>query len=97
MNAVVFGLDIAKSVFEVHGTDGDGQVVTHRTLKRNQVAGFFAKLPPALIGIEACGTGHFWARELKKLGHEVRLMPPSYVKPYVKRGKSDAADAAAIC
>lgn len=97
MNATTIGLDIAKHVFEAHGTDQDGAVVLHRTLRRRQVLAFFRKIEPALIGIEACGTAHFWARELRKLGHDVRLMPPTYVKPYVKRGKSDAADAAAIC
>ena len=91
------GLDIAKKVFEVHGVDADGHVVIRRQLRRRQVLSFFAKLSPCLIGIEACGTAHHWARELRKLGHEVRLMPARYVKPYVKRNKNDAADAEAIC
>jgi transposase len=91
------GLDIAKSVFQVHGVDGDGQVVTRRQLKRRYVLAFFQKLPPCLIGIEACASAHHWSRELQALGHTVRLMPPAYVKPYVKRHKNDAADAEAIC
>lgn len=97
MHATAIGLDIAKHVFEAHGTDRDGAVVLRRTLRRRQVLAFFEKIEPALVGIEACGTAHYWARELQKLGHDVRLMPPAYVKPYVKRGKSDAVDAAAIC
>ena len=91
------GLDIAKSVFQVHGVDAAGQVVVRRQLKRRQVLAFFAKLPPCLIGIEACASSHYWARELQALGHTVRLIPPAYVKPYVKRQKNDAADAEAIC
>jgi transposase len=91
------GLDIAKSVFQVHGVDAAGQVVVRRQLKRRQVPAFFAKLPPCLIGIEACASSHYWSRELQALGHTVRLMPPAYVKPYVKRQKNDAADAEAIC
>ena len=94
---VTVGLDIAKSVFQVHGVDGAGQVAVRRQLRRAQVLAFFAKLPACLIGIEACATAHHWARELAALGHQVRLMPPSYVKPYVKRQKNDAADAEAIC
>jgi transposase len=94
---VTVGLDIAKSVFQVHGVDGAGEVAVRRQLRRAQVLAFFAKLPPCLIGIEACATAHHWARELAALGHQVRLMPPSYVKPYVKRQKNDAADAEAIC
>src|SRR6187455_2191527 len=90
------GLDLAKSVFQVHGVDAAGQVVIRRALRRAQMMPFFARLPSCLIGMEACGTSHFWARELIKLGHQVRLMPPAYVKPYVKRGKTDAADAEAI-
>ena len=77
------GLDIAKNVFQVHGVDDEGHVVIRRQLRRRQVLTFFAKLPPCLIGIEACGTAHHWARELRKLGHDVRLMPARYVKPYV--------------
>ncbi len=91
------GLDIAKSVFQVHGVDGDGEVVVRRRLKRARVLPFFASLEPCRIGIEACATAHFWARELGALGHDVKLMPPAYVKPYVKRQKNDAADAEAIC
>src|SRR5216684_7550664 len=91
------GLDIAKSVFQVHGVDAAGEVVIRRQLKRRYVLAFFQKLPPCLIGIEACASSHYWSRELKALGHTVRLMPPVYVKPYVKRQKNDAADAEAIC
>ena len=91
------GLDIAKSVFQVHGVDAAGQVVIRRQLKRRHVLAFFQKLPPCLVGIEACASSHHWSRELQALGHTVRLMPPAYVKPYVKRQKNDAADAEAIC
>src|SRR6266498_954788 len=91
------GLDIAKSVFQVHGVDAAGQVVVRRKLKRRYVLAFFEKLPPCLVGIEACASSHHWSRELQTLGHTVRLMPPAYVKPYVKRQKNDAADAEAIC
>src|SRR5215831_6855276 len=91
------GLDIAKSVFQVHGVDAAGQVVVRRQLKRRHVLAFFAKLTPCLVGIEACASSHYWARELQALGHTVRLMPPAYVKPYVKRQKNDMADAEAIC
>ncbi|MGN7931913.1 IS110 family transposase [Sphingopyxis sp. 22461] len=91
------GLDIAKSVFQVHGTDAAGEVVVRKRLSRARVIPFFAKLPRCLVGIEACSTSHHWARELIALGHDVRLMPAQYVKPYVKRGKNDAADAEAIC
>ncbi len=91
------GIDIAKSVFQVHAIDVDGNVVVRRQLRRQQMLKFFAQVPPCLIGIEACGTAHYWARELSALGHDVRLMPPAYVKPYVKRQKNDAADAEAIC
>ena len=91
------GLDLAKNVFQVHAVDASGAVVVRRQLRRAQVQLFFSRLAPCLIGIEACGGAHFWARELARLGHEVRLMPPSYVKPFVKRGKTDAADAEAIC
>jgi transposase len=91
------GLDIAKSVFQVHGVDNDGKVVICRQLKRRYVLAFFEKLPPCLVGIEACASSHHWSRELQALGHTVRLMPPAYVKPYVKRQKNDAADAEAIC
>src|SRR5450756_2490057 len=91
------GLDIAKSVFQVHGVDAGGQVIVRRQLKRRYVLTFFQKLSPCLVGIEACGSAHHWSRELKALGHTVRLIPPAYVKPYVKRQKNDAADAEAIC
>jgi transposase len=91
------GLDIAKSVFQVHGVDAAGQVVIRRQLKRRYVLAFFQKLPACLVGIEACASSHHWSRELKTLGHTVRLMPPAYVKPYVKRQKNDTADAEAIC
>jgi transposase len=97
MQIATIGLDLAKHVFQVHAVDAAGQVVVRKALRRAQVLPFFAKLPPCLIGMEACGTSHHWARELTGLGHEVRLMPPAYVKPYVKRGKTDAADAEAIC
>jgi transposase len=97
MQITTIGLDLAKRVFQVHGVDAAGEVVIRMALRRGQVLRFFAKLPPCLVGIEACGTSHHWARELLRLGHQVRLMPPAYVKPYVKRGKTDAADAAAIC
>src|SRR3979411_3102735 len=91
------GLDIAKSVFQVHGVDAGGQAVIRRQLKRRYVLAFFQKLTPCLVGIEACASAHHWSRELQALGHTVRLMPPAYVKPYVKRQKNDAADAEAIC
>jgi Transposase len=91
------GLDIAKSVFQVHGVDAAGQVVIRRQLKRRSVLAFFQKLPACLVGIEACASSHHWSRELQALGHTVRLMPPAYVKPYVKRQKNDMADAEAIC
>ena len=91
------GLDIAKSVFQVHGIDAEDKVIIRRQLKRRYVLAFFQKLAPCLVGIEACASSHHWSRELKALGHTVRLMPPAYVKPYVKRQKNDAADAEAIC
>jgi transposase len=91
------GLDTAKSMFQVHGIDAEGAVIVQRKLPRSRLLAFFEKLPRCLVGIEACATAHHWARELRALGHEVRLMPPSYVKPYVKRQKNDMADAEAIC
>jgi transposase len=91
------GLDIAKSVFQVHGIDAEGNVVIRRQLKRRYVVAFFQKLPACLVGIEACASSHHWSRELQSLGHTVRLMPPAYVRPYVKRHKNDATDAEAIC
>lgn len=97
MDISTIGLDLAKSVFQVHGIDASDTVRVRKTLRRAQVLPFFAKLPRCLVGMEACGTSHHWAREILKLGHEVRLMPPAYVKPYVKRGKTDANDAEAIC
>ena len=91
------GLDLAKSVFQVHAVGRDGKVLVRRQIRRNQMLAFFAKLTPCLVGMEACAGAHYWARELARSGHDVRLMPPSYVKPYVKRGKTDAIDAEAIC
>ena len=91
------GLDLAKNVFQVHATDETGGLAMRRPLRRGRVLRFFAGLPPCLVGMEACATAHYWARELQALGHEVRLMPPQYVKAYVKRNKNDAADAEAIC
>jgi transposase len=91
------GLDLAKKVFQVHGVDAEGKFVVARKLRRKEVLVFFAKLAPCLVGMEACGSAHYWAREIAKLGHSVKLMPPKYVKAYVKRGKTDAGDAAAIC
>ena len=97
MQVTTIGLDLAKHVFQVHGVNAIGQVVVRKRLRRAEVLAFFAALPPCLIGMEACATAHHWARELIKLGHTVKLMPPAYVKPYVRRGKNDATDAAAIC
>jgi transposase len=97
MQITTIGLDIAKNVFQVHGIDAAEKVVVRKQLRRGQVLKFFASLPPCLIGMEACATAHYWARELTKLGHEVRLMPAKDVKAYVKRNKNDAADAEAIC
>jgi transposase len=91
------GLDLAKSVFQIHAADQDGRPVVRKKLRRAQVIPFFAALPPCLIGMEACASAHYWARELQALGHEVRLIPPQYVKPFVKTNKNDAADAEAIC
>ena len=91
------GLDLAKHVFQVHGVDAFGRVIVAKALRRKDVLGFFAQLPRCLVGLEACGSAHHWARELIKLGHDARMMPPAYVKPYVRRQKNDAADAAGIC
>jgi transposase len=91
------GLDLAKHVFQVHGVDASGRVVVAKAIRRNKLLEFFASLPPCLVGLEASGSAHHWARELVKLGHDARMMPPAYVKPYVRRQKNDAADAAAIC
>src|SRR5689334_19439825 len=97
MQPTTIGLDLAKTVFQVHGVDGSGKVVVSRRLRRDAVLAFFATLPPCLVGMEACAGAHFWAREITRLGHRVRLMPPQHVKPYVKRNKNDRADAEAIC
>lgn len=90
------GLDLAKQVFQIHGADAEGSPIVNRKLRRAEVLRFFEKQPACLVGIEACGSSHYWAREIAALGHEVRLIPPAYVKPFVKRGKTDAADAEAI-
>jgi transposase len=97
MQIATIGVDLAKHVFQVHGIGPDGSVVLRQRLRRSQMIAFFAKLPPCLVGMEACASAHHWARELRALGHEVKLMPAHYVKAYLKRGKNDAADAEAIC
>jgi transposase len=97
MNITTVGLDLAKNVFQIHGIDERGQARVRRQLKRGQVGGFFANLPPCLIGMEACASAHFWARKLAAFGHSVKVMAPQFVKPYVKSNKNDAADAEAIC
>ena len=91
------GMDTSKQIFQLHGVDAEERVVVRRRLRREEVLAYFADLAPTVVGIEACGGSHYWARELMRLGHEVRMMPPQYVKPYVKRGKHDAADAEALC
>jgi transposase len=91
------GLDLAKSWFHVHGADAQGRPVLRKKLARGKLLAFFVNLPPCLVGMEACGSAHYWTRELSKLGHVARLMPPQYVKPYRKTNKHDAADAEAIC
>src|SRR6056297_173699 len=96
-HSTTIGIDLAKIVFQVHGVNQTGEAILKRKLRRNQVLDFFAGLAQCLVGLEACAGAHYWARELSALGHEVQIMPPSYVKPYVKRGKTDAADAEAIC
>jgi transposase len=96
-SVTTIGLDLAKHVFQVHGVDASGRVVIAKAVRRNKLLEFFASLPRCLVGLEACGSAHHWARELIKLGHDVRMMPPAYVKPYIRRQKNDAADAAAIC
>jgi len=93
----IIGLDVAKQIFQVHGVSADGKVTVKRQLRRSQMLGFFGKLTRCVVGLEACGGSHFWAREIRAFGHDVRLIPPAYVKPYVKRGKTDAVDAEAIC
>ena len=97
MQLTTIGLDLAKNILQVHGVDAGGQAVLKRRLRRGEVLEFFANLPPCLVGLEACGGAHWWAREIEALGHQVRLMPAHYVRPYVKRNKNDAADAEAIC
>ena len=97
MNVTTIGVDLAKTVFQLHGVDARGEVVFRRKLRRSTVLDFLRDLPPCLVGLEACATAHFWGREIGALGHEVRLIPPAYVKPYVRRQKNDAADAEAIC
>ena len=98
MNEITtIGLDLAKNVFQVHGVDATGAAVLRKRVRRSQVLAFFGHMPRCVVGMEACATAHYWARELKTLGHEVRLMPPQYVKAYVKRNKNDVADAEAIC
>src|SRR6185312_7792252 len=97
MPTAAIGLDISKHVFQIHGVDEAGKVAIQKRLRRSELLDFFKRLDPCLIGIEACGTPHHWARELTALGHQVKLMPPSYVKAYVRGNKNDAADAEAIC
>ncbi len=97
MQVTTVGLDLAKNIFQVHGATDCGEVAFNRALRRSQVLAFFERLEPCLIGMEACSTSHYWARELLKRGHDVKPIPPVYIKPYVKRGKSDTADAEAIC
>lgn len=94
---ITVGLDLAKSIFQVHGIDENGKVLVRRTLRRSQMLPFFRGIPACLVGMEACASAHHWAREIAALGHLVRMMPPAYVKPYVKRNKTDVADAEAIC
>ena len=96
-DVITIGLDTAKSVFQIHGVDADGTVVIRKRVSRAKVLEFFAAVPRSLVGIEACPSAHYWSRKLEVLGHTVRLMPPSYVKAYLKRSKIDANDAAAIC
>ena len=97
MTIIRIGLDTAKHVFQVHGVDENEQMVVRRQLRRGEMRKFFNRLAPTRIGLEACGASHYWARLLRGLGHEVVLLPPQYIKPYVKRGKNDANDAEAIC
>lgn len=97
MEITTIGLDLAKNVFQIHAVDANGTPVIRKAIRRSQMLAFFRELPPCLVGMEACGSSHYWARQLTELGHDVRMMPPAYVKPYIKRGKTDAADAEAIC
>lgn len=97
MHPTIIGLDLAKHIFQAHGVDAAGKAVLRKKLRRSELIAFFAKLPPCVVGMEACGTAHYWGRELTALGHQVKLMPAAYVKPYVKRGKNDEVDAEAIC
>jgi transposase len=97
MRITTIGIDLAKTVFQVHGVDDRGKAVSRKQLKRKDVVSFFANLEPCLIGMEACGSAHYWARKFSELGHTVRLMAPQFVKPYVKTNKSDRNDAEAIC
>ncbi len=92
----IIGLDLAKQVFQVHGARVDGSVILRKKLTRGQLLAFFSKLPPCIVAMEACATAHYWAREIGEFGHEIRLVPPAYVKPFVKRQKNDVADAEAI-
>ena len=97
MDITTLGIDLTKSVFQLHGVDAQGVIVLQKKLRRGAVVKFLSKLEPCLIGTEACATSHYWAREIAALGHDVKMIPPAYVKPYVKRQKNDAADAEAIC
>ncbi len=97
MRITVIGIDLAKNLFQIHGVDEQGKTVLKKKLKRDQLAAFFVNLPACLIGVEACGGAHHWARKLQSFGHKVKLMAPQFVKPYVKSNKNDAADAEAIC
>src|SRR4030065_500039 len=97
MNITRIGIDLAKQVFQLHGVDRHGKVLVRKQLRRAQMLAYFGKLTPCVVGMEACGSAHYWARELGRLGHDVRLMAPQFVKPYVKRGKNDVNDAEALC
>jgi len=97
MTISIIGLDIVKSVFQIHGEDAGGRVIVQKRLGRKGMVSFFEKLPPCVVALEACGTSHYWGRTLKALGHDIRLIPAAYVKPFVRRNKTDARDAEAIC